>query len=154
MATFPKETISIIAYGHPNIQALHGSTLEITMASHVTLQGDCIIGVRATHSAHTLNQLLGLYLRQHETKVITRLSAGPHTEVIRGRGDPALSLRDVQSLVWRTSTFVDNRTIAIRCDKAARDLSREFVRALQEPSTVLHVTIEVLVPPTSISSTI
>ncbi|RLF17024.1 MAG: DUF371 domain-containing protein, partial [Thermoprotei archaeon] len=33
----------IIAWGHPNIRALHRSTMEITKEPYVTPRGDCII---------------------------------------------------------------------------------------------------------------
>ena len=32
-------------FGHPNIRSLHGRTIEITREPHLTLQGDCIVGV-------------------------------------------------------------------------------------------------------------
>ncbi len=127
------------AKGHVNIQATHSSTIEVTMDSHLTMQGDCIIGVNASHSARHLNTLFGDVLRRPDTQIQTYLSLGDKTEQIRGYGSPAFTLTSPTSLVWRTSDFVDNRTIAIRCDKAAKDLDRKLIASLRNPNIVLQV---------------
>ncbi|MEM3095074.1 MAG: DUF371 domain-containing protein, partial [Nitrososphaera sp.] len=44
----------VIFYGHPNVQSLHGKTVEITKDEHLTLRGDCIIGVRASKACADL----------------------------------------------------------------------------------------------------
>ena len=48
----------IIFYGHPNVRCLHQRTIEVTTDSHLTLRGDCIIGVRASKACKDLNDLL------------------------------------------------------------------------------------------------
>ena len=45
----------ILFYGHPNVRCLHQRTIEVTTDSHLTLRGDCIIGVRASKACKDLN---------------------------------------------------------------------------------------------------
>jgi hypothetical protein len=56
-----------------------------------------------------------------------------------GRGDPALTFENERSLVGRTSTYVDDRTIMLEADRAAADVDRELVCALAsgEPVTIV-----------------
>ncbi|MHA2278224.1 MAG: DUF371 domain-containing protein [Candidatus Kariarchaeaceae archaeon] len=35
------------AWGHPNITSRHKTTWQITTEDHLTLNGDCIIGIRS-----------------------------------------------------------------------------------------------------------
>ncbi len=142
------------ARGHPNIRATHASTFEVTTESKLTRQGDCIIGVAASQSASDINTMLGDLLRKPTSYVHTVLSVGDITDHIDGRGSPHLSLASTQSLVWRTSDFVDERTVAIRCNKAARDLDRNLIRALQNPKNQLQVTLLVFVGTISKSNTL
>jgi hypothetical protein len=107
-----KATERILCRGHKNITARHRSTFEVTREEHLSMKGDCIIGVGA-----------GAVLT-------TRLCCGEHEVGIRSVGGPALSLDHPTDLVWRKSGFVCGRTIGIGADFAARDIPREFVAAL------------------------
>jgi hypothetical protein len=128
------------AKGHVNIRATHPSTFEITTEPHLTPKGDCIIGVEASHSALELNQLAGDNLRTPTSEIQTFLSVDGITECIWGNGSPQLTLSNKISLVWRTSDFVDDRTIAINCDKAAKDLNPILISKLRNPGSILEVT--------------
>lgn len=141
------------AYGHPNMLGNHQSTIAVTLESDLTIRGDCIIGVRATQSALTIREKIGDLLRTPSCQVVTRFSAGGYNEEVKGFGAPGLALSSDKSLVWRTSTHVDPRTIAIRCDKAAKDLSRGLIQYLQDTNAILQVVIEVSVPAMSKSRT-
>ena len=136
---------TITAYGHANIQATHSSTFEITIDSNLTMKGDCIIGIKASHNAHHLHTYFGDAIRCPEIRILTHLSAGGITDQIQGFGSPRLTLTSPTSLVWRTSEFVDDRTVAIRCDKAAKDLNRRLIESLQISDTELQVIITVFV---------
>ncbi len=138
--------IQFTAYGHPNIQGLHSSTFEVTTATDLSLRGDCIIGVRSAQSAQSLARVFGESIRQATTQVITRLVCGSFTEEIRGWGSPALRLQDALSLVWRKSAHIDNRTIAIKCNKAAKDLNRDLIELLKHPQRLLQITIQLSMP--------
>ncbi|MFX0169976.1 MAG: DUF371 domain-containing protein [Candidatus Hodarchaeota archaeon] len=139
MAPQPPSTFTLTAQGHTNIRASHRSTFEVTTDSHLTLRGDCIIGVKATHSARTLNALLGNLLRKPLCQIYTTLRVGTVSETIHGWGSPKLLLTASSSVVWRTSSHIDDRTIAVRCDKAAQDLDRRLVELMQNPKTSLQV---------------
>lgn len=138
-----QEKFIFTAKGHANVQATHSSTFEITLESHLSRQGDCIIGVEASHSAQAINANLGDALRCPGSQIHTYLSVGEISECIQGWGSPQLILSDETSLVWRTSDFVDARTVAIQCDKAAKDLNRALIALLQNPDTSLQVTLVV-----------
>jgi len=137
------EKFTFTAKGHANVQATHSSTFEITLESHLSQQGDCIIGVEASHSAQDINTILGDALRCSGSQIQTYLSVGEISECIQGWGSPQLILSEETSLVWRTSDFVDARTVAIQCDKAAKDLNRALISLLQNPDTSLQVTLVV-----------
>ncbi len=145
MASTKQHQFTIIAYGHANVQATHSSTFEITMDSNLSMKGDCIIGIKASHSAQHLNIQFGDAIRQPQTKILTLLTAGTITDQIHGFGSLNFTLTSPTSLVWRTSDYVDNRTVAIRCNKAAKDLNRRLIESLQNSKTELHVTITVSV---------
>lgn len=79
---------------------------------------------------------------------MTHLSVGEVTDVVQGFGSPDLTLQAPIALVWRTSTHIDDRTIAIRCDKAAGSINRKLVQELINPSALLQITLVVSVPST------
>jgi hypothetical protein len=148
MPSHHETKIGFTATGHANIQATHPSTLEITMDKDLTLRGDCIIGVAATHSAQTIGTLFRTTVRNKTSRIQTILRAEKHTEEVHGFGSPDLILANPVSLVWRKSRFIDDRTFAIGCDKAAADLNRDLVACLQNPDTTLHVAVIVSVDST------
>jgi len=143
MASRTRAQVAFTVHGHPNIRATHPSTMEVTTQPNLTLRGDCILGVRADKSPAVIDAAIGWLLRQEPSRITTRLSAGGFTEEIVGAGTSRLTLRSPSSLVWRTSSYVDDRTIAIKCDKAARDIARELISQLQNPEAVLQVVIVV-----------
>ncbi len=145
MASTKQHQFTIIAYGHVNVQATHSSTFEITMDPNLSMKGDCIIGIKASHGAQHLDIQFGDVMRQPQTKILTYLSAGTITDQIHGFGSPHFTLTSPTSLVWRTSDYVDNRTVAIRCNKAAKNLNRRLIESLQNPETELQITITVSV---------
>ncbi len=79
---------------------------------------------------------------------MTRFSVDDVTDVVQGFGSPGLTLQALSSLVWRTSTYEDDRTVAIRCDKSAVSINRKLVQKLKNPSALLQVIIVVSVPST------
>jgi len=120
--------ILIRAKGHPNIRAEHRTTLEITRDEECTLRGDCIVGVSADRGARDLNEILGG--KPQWLRMMLRVPSGK-TEEIRGFY-PGHELRDEKDIVLRKSDFICGRTLMIKCDKVAKDLSRDLVRELQK----------------------
>ncbi len=126
----------ILFYGHENIRSNHQKTIEITKASHLTLQGDCIVGVNAKSSCAELPESLKDRLKSPDAKVTFLIKVGDDTFVVKGQGHPNLILTDTQDIVIRKSDFICPRTLGVKCDKASDLLPRRMVRKLQDPKTV------------------
>ena len=58
----------------------------------------------------------------------------------RGLGDVYKRQEDI---VVRRSSYVCGRTLAVKADKAARDLSRRLVEKLRDPNSMVKITITV-----------
>ncbi len=129
--------------GHENIRSNHQKTIEITKESHLTTQGDCIVGVNATSSCADLPQELKDKLRISDSKVTFSINVGEHEFVLKGKGHPNLILTHSEDIVIRKSDFICPRTLAVNCDKASNLLPREMVSLLQDPKTKGTFTITV-----------
>ena len=119
--------------GHKNIRSLHKKTIEITKESHLTPQGDCIIGVNATSGCADLPDKLKKKLRDPSANVTFSILVDNHEFVVSGKGHSGLILSHSEDIVIRKSDFVCPRTLAIKCDKASDLLPREMVTLLQDP---------------------
>ncbi len=129
--------------GHENIRSNHQKTMEITKESHLTSQGDCIVGVNATSSCADLPQELKDKLKISGAKITFSIRVGKHEFVLEGKGHPDLILTHSEDIVIRKSDFICPRTLAIKCDKASDLLPREMVSLLQNPETKGTFTITV-----------
>jgi hypothetical protein len=129
--------------GHENIKSNHQKTIEITKESHLTSQGDCIVGVNATSSCADLPQELKDKLKIPGAKITFSIRVGKHEFVLEGKGHPDLILTHSEDIVIRKSDFICPRTLAIKCDKASDLLPREMVSLLQNPKTKGTFTITV-----------
>jgi hypothetical protein len=118
--------------GHPLIRATHPTTFEVTAEGHLTRQGDCIIGICADRGAMDLPEEFRRGLADDRAVLLTRLTAGGRTAEVRGRGSSRMTLSHPTDLVWRRSSYICPRTVAIRCDHVAVTLPRDLVRALRE----------------------
>jgi len=129
--------------GHENIRSSHQKTIEITKESHLTSQGDCIVGINATSSCADLPQELKDKLKIPGAKITFSIRVGKHEFVLEGKGHPDLILTHSEDIVIRKSDFICPRTLAIKCDKASDLLPREMVSLLQNPKTKGTFTITV-----------
>ena len=131
-------------YGHPNVQSLHDKTIEITKDEHLTLRGDCIIGVQASKACTDLNESLRRRLCSDGSVVKIEIMVGPESFVINGIGDKRLTLQNPHDIVVRKTNFVCPRTMSLRCDSASSDLPRSMVRALQykDARGIFRITVE------------
>jgi hypothetical protein len=118
--------------GHPLVRATHRTTFEVTTGEHLTRQGDCIIGVRADKGAAGLPAEFRRLLAYDRAVLVTTLSAGGSSVEVHGQGSSGMTLTHPTDLVWRRSSFVCPRTVAIHCDRTAATLPRELVVALGE----------------------
>lgn len=122
----------ITCWGHPLVRATHPTTFEVTIEDHLTRQGDCIIGVRADRGAGGLSPEFRRVLADDRAVLLTRLTAGGFSAEVHGRGSSRMTLEHPADLVWRRSSFVCGRTVAIHCDQVAATLPREIIRVLRE----------------------
>jgi hypothetical protein len=129
--------------GHENIRSNHQKTLEITKESHLTPQGDCIVGVNATASCADLPSNLKDKLKNPDSKVTFSINVGDYTFIVEGKGHSELILTHSEDIVIRKSDFICPRTLSVKCDKASDLLPREMVSLLQDPKTKGTFTITV-----------
>jgi len=120
------------ARGHENVAATHGSTLEVTSDDWLTPAGDCILAVEADTTPADFDDDFVAACRSPEATITATLRAGGHEQVVEGRGHPDLTFDGDRSLVARTSTYVDDRTVMVDADAAAADLDRDLVGALAD----------------------
>lgn len=130
-----------MGYGHRNIQATHKTTLEITKDKHLTKRGDCIVAVAADRALSDLSAEFKETLRKTNAKLTITIEVDGITEQINAQGSPNLILAHPSDLVVRKSDYVCNRTLAIRADKAACDLSRELIEKLKNPQQKVKITL-------------
>jgi len=124
--------VTIRARGHENVAATHGSTFEVTSDDWLTPAGDCILAVEANPVPAEFDEAFVEACRSREATITATLRAGGHEQVIEGCGHPDLTFDGDRSLVCRTSTHVDDRTVMVEADAAAADIDRELVAALAD----------------------
>lgn len=124
-------TETIHCRGHKNVRALHKSTFEITKETDLSPNGDCIIAVGADRGAADLSPAFRDALSRDGTILTTTLSCGGVTATVRSEGCAGITLTHETDLVWRRSTFLCPRTVAIYSDHTARQLPRELIEKLQ-----------------------
>ncbi|TLY07779.1 MAG: DUF371 domain-containing protein [Thaumarchaeota archaeon] len=131
-------------YGHPNVRSLHSKTVEITRDDHLTLRGDCIIGVRASKACADFDQNLRRRLRSNDSVVRIEIMVGDESFLINGKGDERFTLQNPHDIVIRKTGFVCPRTMSVRCDRASSDVPRKMVRMLQdtEERGIFRITVE------------
>jgi len=66
-------------------------------------------------------------------------------EVVSAFGSPKLILSHPTDMVVRKSSYVCDRTLAVKADKAACDLSRKLVEKLRNPRQKVKITLTVKV---------
>ena len=120
------------ARGHENVSGTHGSTLEVTSDDWLTPAGDCILAVEADTTPADFDDDFVATCRSPAATITATLRASGHEQVVEGRGHPELTLDGDRSMVARTSTYVDDRTVMVDADAAAADLDRELVAALAD----------------------
>lgn len=128
--------------GHPNLLALHRNTWEITMDSHLTKRGDCIIGVNASYAARDLPISMKEHLLDGGEVYVLILKDDEEINLGKFCGNEDLILTHSHDIVVRRSTFIDDRTIGIQSNMTARDIPREFIQrsqSIEEKYTIKFV---------------
>ena len=130
--------------GHPNVLSLHSRTLEITKEDHLSLRGDCIVGVNATKACADLDERVRKGVQKSGSLVKFEVIVGNEKYSIQGRGDSRLTLLNKHDIVIRKTLFACPRTLSVGCDKASIDLPRTMVALLQDSNMtgLLRVSVE------------
>lgn len=134
----------VIARGHPNITASHYNTFQITRERSISRRADCVIGVEADKSISELSEEIRKEIRAgKKLKIALRLPDYGIEEEVHAVGAPS-DFSHPGDIVVRKSSYVCSRTLAIKADKAAKDLSREMVDLLKLPDTLLVFEVLIL----------
>jgi hypothetical protein len=131
----------ILAYGHINVLAIHPTTLMITKDKELTKQGDCIIAVGANKALSDLSLEFKQKLQEPTAKLTVKIEVDRLIEQVTAYGSPKLDLSSSVDMVVRKSDFTSDRTLAIKADKAAVNLPREFVEKLKDPNKQVKITL-------------
>ncbi|NJE04469.1 DUF371 domain-containing protein [Thermococcus sp. MV11] len=124
--------------GHENVKATHRSTLEFTKEDYLTPRGDCILCIEADKGINDLREEFKAALRAGR-RLRIRIKVGGLVDEVLAEGSPRLILDHGYSMVIRKSDYVDARTLAIRANKAARDIDRRIVELLKNPETIAEI---------------
>ena len=128
-------TETITAHGHEHVKATHESTVEFTSDDWLTPAGDCILGIEADIVPADFDPAVVSAAQSADAAITITVAVGEYSQTIAGRGDPALTFDDDRSMVVRTSTYTDDRTVMVDADAAAADIDRELVAALADGAT-------------------
>ncbi|ASJ07913.1 hypothetical protein A3L11_01205 [Thermococcus siculi] len=129
--------------GHENVRATHKSTLEFTKEDYLTPRGDCILCIEADKGINDLSGEFKAALKAGK-KLLIRIRVGDLIDEVLAEGSPQLILDHDHSMVIRKSTYVDGRTLAVRANKAARDIDRRIVELLRDPETRAEIELIIL----------
>jgi hypothetical protein len=133
----------VFGYGHENILATHRTTLEFTKDKRLSKKGDCIIAVAVDKALADLSPRFKANLRKPNAKLTIIIEAGGIAELVQAHGAQQLILSHPTDAVIRKSDYVCGRTLAVRADKTANDLSRELVEKLKNPKQKVKITLMV-----------
>jgi hypothetical protein len=137
------QTDEVEFFGHPMVRSAHPTTIEVTMDAHLTINGDCIIGVRADKGLSSLSTGVKEALRTEGSTVTFTIEVPDHRFSFQAFGTGSLTLESAHEMVIRKSVYVCGRTLAVRADAAAKDIPRALVQTLRSPETKGLLRIEV-----------
>jgi hypothetical protein len=131
----------MLAKGHGNILAIHPTTLEFTTEHDVSKKGDCIIAVSADKAMPDISAEFKERLRKENARLTILIEAGGTVEAVNAFGSAHLTLAHPTEMVVRKSSYICSRTLAVKADKAAADLSRDLIQKLKNPAQKAKITL-------------
>lgn len=136
-------TERVTAVGHENVSAAHQSTFELTTDDYLTPAGDCILGIEADRAPADFAPEFVEACQDADATITATFRVDDRSVTITGRGDPDLTFENDRSMVGRTSTYVDDRTIMVEAEAAADDVDPDVVAALADGAAVtMELTVE------------
>jgi len=143
MSARNEKTEIITAYGHELIRATHETTFEITKEESITPRGDCIIAVRADKSVADLSREFKELARKRGAEITIIIESNGERDTVKAYGDPRLRFTHPTDIVVRKSMYICNRTLAVKADKAAKDISRKLIGKLRDPDGKVKIILTV-----------
>lgn len=125
------------AHGHENVRAEHASTWELTTDDWLTPAGDCILAVEADRTPTDFIDGFVAACRSADARIEAAVEVGGEEFLVEGRGHPDLTFESDRSMVARTSDYVDDRTIMVGADAAARDFPQSMIEALADGADIV-----------------
>ncbi|MBM3291259.1 DUF371 domain-containing protein [Candidatus Bathyarchaeota archaeon] len=135
---------SFKAWGHPNIQGTHKTTIMTTKDTNLSLKGDCIVAVSSEKSINELSEEVKNATKNSDAIIRLIFTIESESVVITGKGDPRLTFENIHDIVTRKSSFICPRTLMIQADKASIDLPRSFIMKMKNPKTIMKINIKVM----------
>ena len=127
--------------GHSNIRAKHRTTLEFTKDTEVSVEGDCIVGVRADFELSKIMEFIKTSRNKKIAIIIQTISKNRRIQdKIIAEINPDFS--SDKELVIRKTDFISERTFAIKSNKAAFELNRDLAEFLKEEKNKIKVIIK------------
>ncbi|MEA2089253.1 MAG: DUF371 domain-containing protein [Thermoproteota archaeon] len=130
-------------HGDKNVKSTHKTTFELTKETALTKRGNCVIVVGANKGAADLSSDFKEAMKKERAQLTIIIETGETKEIVEARGSPQLSFTHPTDLVVRKSNYICSRTLAIKADKAANNLSRKLVKNLQNPNQKVKITLKV-----------
>lgn len=124
------------AVGHEHVAATHSSTFEVTSDAYLTPSGDCILGIGADRAPADFHEAFVEACLDPDVVIEATIRVGDTSVTVSGRGHEDLTFASERSCVVRTSAYVDDRTVMIDADAAARDLPRPLVERLADGAPI------------------
>lgn len=134
------DTIEIM--GHPFIQCIHNTTIELTKDNYLTKKGTCILGIKASKACYDLNPLLKKKIR-NGAKIDVIIKVDEICDSFCGYGNKKLTLLSKKDIVFRKSDFICDRTILVNCTKSSNELSRNIIKRLVNPKKQFSILFKV-----------
>lgn len=131
----------IEAQGHQNILCAHSSTIELTKDPTLTLNGDCILGIKSSKACADLSKSLVGHI-QKGGKILVEVKCEGITDIFYGFGHKDLSLSHTNDIVFRKSDYKCNRTILINCTKSASEIDRKLIEKLVHKQSKLQIVLK------------
>jgi hypothetical protein len=131
------------AHGHRAVLSTHLTTLELTKEDVLSKNGDCIVAVGSSAGLRDLPESMRNALSSQACRARLTLKLDAHRFTIEGRGSRGLTFSHPTDIVVRKSSFVSDRTLMVRANRAAADLPRSLVDLLQDPSRKVLVELAV-----------
>ena len=145
---------SFACCGHENITANHRTTLEFTKDHELSLEGDCIVGVKADFSFDSLKKFINKTPNQHKKITITIKTIKNNNNKIKNEDKIKKVIEEKiiaeinpgfnsnKEIVIRKTNFLSERTFAIKADKSSSELNRNLIDFLKDKTNKVMVVLE------------